>query len=250
MTDRTCSIEGCTSTVRARGWCSKHYQRWKANGDPVALAPRVKDWPDGTRECTECARRLPLTGFDLDASATLGRRAKCKTCRSAQMKAWYRANRERQVDRQRARYRMNHAVILERDRARYFRDREKRLEAVYASVDRRRAEQWGVAFDPEVTRRALRERLGDLCAYCGALMDFEILDGHVYSPTKATIEHKLPLARGGPHSWDNCVLACWACNGEKRLKTPDEWMREFDAEGDHDPADLHPAAGAAGAEVA
>lgn len=34
MTDRTCSIPGCGSKMLARGWCSKHYQRWKRMGDP------------------------------------------------------------------------------------------------------------------------------------------------------------------------------------------------------------------------
>lgn len=34
--DERCSVEGCERTdIHARGWCSKHYQRWKAHGDPV-----------------------------------------------------------------------------------------------------------------------------------------------------------------------------------------------------------------------
>lgn len=28
----TCSVEGCGTHTMARGWCSKHYQRWKAYG--------------------------------------------------------------------------------------------------------------------------------------------------------------------------------------------------------------------------
>lgn len=31
---KSCSIEGCTSPVAGRGWCSKHYQRWVRHGDP------------------------------------------------------------------------------------------------------------------------------------------------------------------------------------------------------------------------
>lgn len=32
MTDRTCTIDGCTQHVRARGWCAKHYEQWRVAG--------------------------------------------------------------------------------------------------------------------------------------------------------------------------------------------------------------------------
>lgn len=31
-----CSIPGCEKPVEARGWCNKHYWRWRRNGDPLA----------------------------------------------------------------------------------------------------------------------------------------------------------------------------------------------------------------------
>ncbi len=37
MSERTCSIVDCDKTVIARGWCSKHYYRWKRNGDPMSV---------------------------------------------------------------------------------------------------------------------------------------------------------------------------------------------------------------------
>jgi hypothetical protein len=42
-----CSINGCSDTVIARGWCSKHYCRWKAHGDANFLKQR-------TSQCFEC----------------------------------------------------------------------------------------------------------------------------------------------------------------------------------------------------
>ena len=41
MANRTCSIDGCDGKVVGRGWCSKHWQRWRRLGDPEAgVLPR------------------------------------------------------------------------------------------------------------------------------------------------------------------------------------------------------------------
>jgi hypothetical protein len=32
---RTCDIKGCKEPHEARGWCSKHYHRWRTWGDPL-----------------------------------------------------------------------------------------------------------------------------------------------------------------------------------------------------------------------
>lgn len=29
-----CDVSGCTTPAKTRGWCSKHYKRWAAHGDP------------------------------------------------------------------------------------------------------------------------------------------------------------------------------------------------------------------------
>lgn len=34
MADNTCSIDGCENARDARGWCNKHYLRWRKHGDP------------------------------------------------------------------------------------------------------------------------------------------------------------------------------------------------------------------------
>lgn len=31
---KPCKIDGCSSPASGRGWCSKHYQRWRRHGDP------------------------------------------------------------------------------------------------------------------------------------------------------------------------------------------------------------------------
>jgi len=34
---KTCSVENCTKRAITHGWCSKHYTRWRAYGDPEAV---------------------------------------------------------------------------------------------------------------------------------------------------------------------------------------------------------------------
>lgn len=32
-----CSITACDLKVKAKGWCNKHYERWRRNGDPEKI---------------------------------------------------------------------------------------------------------------------------------------------------------------------------------------------------------------------
>ena len=52
-------------------------------------------------------------------------------------------------------------------------------------------------------------RDGFACVYCG---DTE----------KLTIDHVLPVSRGGKSTFENCVCACGDCNSRKSDKTPSE----------------------------
>lgn len=38
---KVCSINGCNSKVYGHGWCSKHYYRWKRNGDPNVVQRNI-----------------------------------------------------------------------------------------------------------------------------------------------------------------------------------------------------------------
>lgn len=54
MTNRICSIETCPEPHTARGWCSKHYQRWQMHGDPLAVKHHRLD-PDEAIACMRAA---------------------------------------------------------------------------------------------------------------------------------------------------------------------------------------------------
>lgn len=94
MSKSICSVAGCNCMVVARGYCNKHYLRWKHHGDPLggvngASVRKVIDYPDCTRICTGCGKRLPIAMFDRDKFASKGRKSKCKKCRSSQMHVLY-----------------------------------------------------------------------------------------------------------------------------------------------------------------
>ncbi len=59
------------------------------------------------------------------------------------------------------------------------------------------------------------------CAYCG-------------STDSITVDHVIPISKGGPHSRDNVVPACKSCNSSKNTRSLPEWIERMKAAGiDH-----------------
>ena len=52
------------------------------------------------------------------------------------------------------------------------------------------------------------------CAYCGSTRDDKL--NHL------TIDHILPVSRGGKSTFENCVACCFHCNNTKGKRTPSE----------------------------
>ncbi len=52
ISQKICSVEDCPNSVWARGWCDKHYRRWKAHDDPLFLdfEPWDSIWDEGFAE--------------------------------------------------------------------------------------------------------------------------------------------------------------------------------------------------------
>lgn len=64
------------------------------------------------------------------------------------------------------------------------------------------------ALVPGWTRDGLIRRDGRTCAYCGG--------------SGGTVEHIVPVSRGGRSTWLNTVAACQRCNNHKSDRTPAE----------------------------
>ncbi|MBF0126192.1 MAG: HNH endonuclease [Magnetococcales bacterium] len=83
-----------------------------------------------------------------------------------------------------------------------------------------------ISADPDVVQRERlkakelkrtawwKNRVGQgVCAYCGTR----------HHPADLTMDHVVPLIRGGRTSRSNCVPACATCNQEKRHLSTTQW---------------------------
>ena len=62
---------------------------------------------------------------------------------------------------------------------------------------------------PPVNRREVLRRDRHTCQYCGY-------------QKQLTLDHVVPRAQGGQHTWDNVVAACSPCNAKKGARTPSQ----------------------------
>ena len=63
-----------------------------------------------------------------------------------------------------------------------------------------------------VLRQAVLDRDDYTCVYCGR------------RGGRLTLDHLLPVSRGGTSELNNLVTACVACNSAKGARTPQEWL--------------------------
>jgi 5-methylcytosine-specific restriction endonuclease McrA len=61
-----------------------------------------------------------------------------------------------------------------------------------------------------LSRKNILRRDGHRCQYCGR------------GDLTLTIDHVVPVSRGGEDAWENLVCACVKCNNRKGDRTPDE----------------------------
>lgn len=74
---------------------------------------------------------------------------------------------------------------------------------------RERGEQKGYG---NVSLLALEERDNHTCYLCGKTCTKEDKRWGTFGPDYPTIDHVIPLSKGGSHTWDNVKVACGECN--------------------------------------
>lgn len=69
--------------------------------------------------------------------------------------------------------------------------------------------------DSDITLEALYRRDSGVCYLCGKQCDWNDKDENKVGPSYPSIDHLIPVARGGLHVWNNVRLAHFKCNVDK-----------------------------------
>lgn len=186
------------------------------------------------RACTKCGESKPLENFyniKKDASKYC---TECKSCMNEANKKYRQANREK-ISKQRQQYRRaNQEKVaaglkawreknrdydratsaqwrkdnpeLYKQQMRNWRQKNKQRKS---ELDHRRRARKAANGSYVVTARDMRKLAGP-CVYCGSVSDI-------------TLDHVIPISRGGSHGIGNLVAACRPCNNRKLDKTVMEW---------------------------
>lgn len=213
---KICLVEGCGRRTKARGYCCNHSERIKKYGDPLAQHPRFK--VDGKRLehslCAHCGKPVPpdfyfsnvcshrcyhrhrkgrpltigcaICGSHFEPnSGRVTCSALCAVARKQQTLATWNSDQQ-----------LANPLYNERRRLAQQRRRAKMLEAPVEKF----------------LYREIAEHNGWLCRLCGEAVDQSVKHPHKMS---GTIDHIIPLARGGPHTKANVQLAHRICNMRK-----------------------------------
>lgn len=102
--------------------------------------------------------------------------------------------------------------------------------ALRARTDRgdhiKRAVKNGCNYEHGITLSKLIKRDGLRCALCGELCDMSDRSyGNGSGPKYPSIDHIIPISKGGGHVWDNVQIAHIECNTRKRDKTEADYEK-------------------------
>ncbi len=178
--------------VRVCRPCDRAYQARQARerGVPEKQFTVIED---GKKRCNDCLNWFPLDQFQ---PSTRGRGGVGAYCRRCCIDRYYDRDKGRA---QSARWRaQNRARSLAQHRIHQYQRKHRQAVSSDGSVT------------PEVVRELYAQRL---CHYCAE----NTPEG------QRTLDHKVPLSKGGGHVAGNIVMACKSCNCSKQDKTEEEF---------------------------
>lgn len=193
-----CVLAACMKPRFGRGLCQAHYARWSKTGLVFRL-------------CRGCDMPLPdHLGRTIDYYCTPECRfgtAVCEHCGQTFVRN------KRMLPENRGKFcsqkcQWNGIAARQTDEEREAKKRHHQ----HLSKRRRRARQYGVGHEP-YSRQAVYDRDGGDCQLCGEHIDLSI---SYPDPMYFSIDHVIPLSKGGHDHFDNVQSAHMICNQEKK----------------------------------
>lgn len=145
--------------------------------------------------CTLCLTEKELCEFYKDSRGVYGRMSKCKNCHNKICSANNKKNPE----------------ASKASAARWRKNNPEKIKAKNSATKSRRRKSERKLFSHDDWQSILRQYHLS-CAYCGCGGDL-------------TMDHVVPLIRGGRHSVGNIIPACRSCNSSKGRKFIIEWKK-------------------------
>lgn len=130
---------------------------------------------------------------------------------SEKRKAHYAANREAMIQRSKA-YRLQHPETVKAYDKQYARDNPDKIHAKGA---KRRAVFRNAYVEP-ISREKVYERDNGICGLCGEKIELRYTAPH---PKSLSLDHIVPLTKGGAHIYENVQIAHYGCNSRKGNRT-------------------------------
>lgn len=176
------------------------------------------------RVCKDCKVNKPFSEYHKNKNRKDGITVICKPCAIARSRKWQQANKDKvnqwhrknyannlEASRKKRRERVNRWYVRNAEsqklRARQY--RKLHPEVKRASEQRRRIRKTGNG-EFLILSKELNKLLSSSCANCG-------------SKEAITLDHIIPISRGGRHSIGNIQPLCRSCNSSKNNKTITEW---------------------------
>jgi 5-methylcytosine-specific restriction endonuclease McrA len=174
------------------------------------------------KKCMKCGGLKSTSEFHVDKATKSGFASYCKKCKAEYRKEYYYpVERKKNLSRMREWRLQNLELARERERNQYQKDAEKRKAGVkrYRQENPEKVAEFArnrrarvIANGGKITKEEwlnLCNKYGNRCLCCGR------------SDVKLTLDHVVPITKGGSHTIDNAQPLCHSCNSHKRTKTID-----------------------------
>lgn len=196
--------------------------------------------PEGQKWCGKCGQYKPLDDFAKSAKRIDGRQGQCRACQSdhharrmasPEAKAHKKELMARVRSERREYYREQGRAYAAARRAEEPDRQREASKRWYERKGRAYAQQWKKLHREQCTEAANRYRARLLGAYREPIDRTAIFDrdnGTCYLCGKQpkgwhrTLDHVIPLSRGGSHTPGNLRVACRSCNASKNARMLDE----------------------------